>query len=65
MPHQTVVWVVCVRDVPSGAARGDVLWSLGASGAAPPVVGAGGVEPRGAATVESSLLLVELLGPAR
>ena len=65
LPHQTVVWVVCVRDVPSGAARGDALWTLGASGAAPPVVSAGGAEPRGAATVESSLLPVELLAPAR
>ena len=60
-----VVWVVCVRDVPSGVARGAVLWTLGVSGTAPAVVGAGGVEPCGAATVESSLLPVESIGPAR
>ena len=65
LPHQTVVWVVCVRNVPSGAARGDALWTPCVSGAAPPVVSAGGAEPRGAATVESLLPPEELLAPAR
>ena len=53
LPHQTVVWVVCVRNVPSGVARGVALWTSCVSGAAPPAVSAGGAELRGAATVES------------
>ena len=53
LPHQTGSLVVCVRDVPSGVARGVALWTSCVSGVAPPAVSAGGAELRGAATVES------------
>ena len=65
LPHQTGSLGVCVRDVPSGVARGVALWTSCVSGVAPPAVSAGGAELRGAATVESLPPPAGSLAPAR